>query len=275
MLGEIKAFLYYHFITAGYTWVNTITYGLLLGLLVFYLVIPLVKKLKVEFNRYFILALVPFILFGSTTRELVDQELGWYAGHGEYPQNWWLVAPGIYITMFILTTIVLSFSLLLQMLSKLPYWIFMVVVGAILCFYNFALISANLSNPRAFLIVIKYFAIVGVITLVGAEVFGLRFLHYEYNYFLILAHMLDASATYVGIDFFGLKEKHVLPTLLISKFGTAWIMYPLKLLFLLPAIYIIDRDLRDDTVSRRLVKLVILILGLGPAIRDITLLIMM
>jgi uncharacterized membrane protein len=48
-------------------------------------------------------------------------------------------------------------------------------------------------------------------------------------------------------------------------------MFPLKLLVVIPALYVIDGELRDDELSRRLVKFVVLVLGAGPAIRDASL----
>ena len=36
---------------------------------------------------------------------------------------------------------------------------------------------------------------------------------------IIYAHMLDASSTYLGVDWFFYHEKHVLPTYLIDLAG--------------------------------------------------------
>jgi uncharacterized membrane protein len=79
--------------------------------------------------------------------------------------------------------------------------------------------------------------------------------------------MLDASSTYIGVDWFGYYEKHVVPTYLIDLTGTAAIMYPLKLLVLLPLLSIIDKYIEDKSLLN-LTKLALIVLGLAPAIRN-------
>lgn len=93
------------------------------------------------------------------------------------------------------------------------------------------------------------------------------------NMAIVVGHMLDASATFVGVDFLGYVEKHRLPTILMEATGTALVMFPLKLVFLLPALYLIDVSMEEDARSNRhlivLVKLAILVLGFGPGMRNI------
>lgn len=93
------------------------------------------------------------------------------------------------------------------------------------------------------------------------------------NAMILSGHMLDASATWVGIDFYGYSEKHRLPSLLIDATGTASVMYPLKLSFLLPALYFIDSSIgeggRNDPHLLALVRLAVLVLGSGPGTRDL------
>jgi len=57
------------------------------------------------------------------------------------------------------------------------------------------------------------------------------------------------------------------PTYLIDIAGTAAIMYPLKLMVILPVLYIIDGTL-DDLSLRNLIKLTLITLGLAPAVRN-------
>ena len=65
---------------------------------------------------------------------------------------------------------------------------------------------------------------------------------------IIYAHMLDASSTYIGVDWFSYYEKHVVPTFLIDLTGSAAIMFPLKLLILLPVLSMIDRSIEDPSL---------------------------
>lgn len=92
------------------------------------------------------------------------------------------------------------------------------------------------------------------------------------NLILFFAHFLDASATFVGIDFYNYTEKHVLPSFLIGIVNSAGIMYVLKFLVVFLVVYLIDieykNDLEKDKLLTGLVKLCIFILGLAPGIRD-------
>jgi uncharacterized membrane protein len=82
---------------------------------------------------------------------------------------------------------------------------------------------------------------------------------------------MDASSTYVGVDKLGYYEKHVLPSYLIKLTGTALVMYPLKLIIFIGVLYLLDTQFEDDERSRNmkmLIKMVILVLGLSPAVRN-------
>ena len=93
------------------------------------------------------------------------------------------------------------------------------------------------------------------------------------NIMLFFGHFLDASATYVAIDFFGYAEKHVLPTFLIEVFQTAAVMVVLKAVLIILVVYFIDillkKDLHENPTFFGLVKVAVLVLGLAPGTRDI------
>ena len=71
---------------------------------------------------------------------------------------------------------------------------------------------------------------------------------------IIYAHMLDASSTFIGVDWFDYCEKHVVPSCFINLVGTEAIMYPLKLLFILPVLYMVDGSMQK-TSQRNLTRL--------------------
>jgi len=93
------------------------------------------------------------------------------------------------------------------------------------------------------------------------------------NLLLIFGHLLDGAATFIGIDYFGYHEKHVLPTFLIDTMGTAFVMVPLKIVIICAIIYVLDdlfkEDLKNDRTLVGLIKITILVLGLAPGTRDL------
>jgi uncharacterized membrane protein len=89
------------------------------------------------------------------------------------------------------------------------------------------------------------------------------------NAFVLDGQLLDATATSFGLTFLPYAEKHVLPNFLIEATGTAFVMYPLKLVVTIPVLFIIDQYLKTESKNLTgLVKLAILTVGLAPAIRD-------
>jgi len=92
------------------------------------------------------------------------------------------------------------------------------------------------------------------------------------NSLMIFSQFLDGAATFAGLEFYGYREKHVLPSLLIDLTGTAAVMFLLKFLVLLFAIYLLDVEFRKELENHSklwgLVKLVVIILGLAPGTRD-------
>jgi len=273
MLEFVTDFLYRYYVVPGYNIVNTLTYGLFLGLIVFYL-IPRIKRFIPRIDLNFILALVPFMVFGASMRELVDRGFGIYSGHSVYPENFYLVSPWIYFTMFFLTLAGLAISLLIQKRFKIAYPKTLFILGSILALYNIYLIVLNMKTIEPLVLVIISFILISTLLLVLVRLLKLDFMFFEKNYLVALAHIFDASTTFVGIDFYNNVEQHVVPNLFIGMFHTAAIMFPLKVLVVLPALYLIDKELSNDEFSRRFIKLVIIIIGLGPAIRNTTLLVL-
>lgn len=275
MLEFLWDFVYKYFVVPGYDWIDTPTYGLVLGGLVIFIVIPVVKRLGVKLDRRFFIAVSPFMVFGATARELLDQNLGLYASAGPYPQNFWLVSPWIFFTMFFLALGCLIMGIIVERRFKsVGYHIPMFIAGFIFCAYNVALILLNLRHLWVLVYVISAWGLIVLLLWTGTRLSALSFMRREGNMLVAGAQLLDASATFVGMEFLGFGEQHVLPSLLIKHAGTAFVMFPLKLLVVIPALYVIDAELKNDETARRFLKFVVFVLGFGPAVRDITMMIL-
>jgi uncharacterized membrane protein len=109
------------------------------------------------------------------------------------------------------------------------------------------------------------------------------------NLLLVFSQMLDGFATALGIDLLGYVEKHVLSAGVIDvfrdfsadlgwsfgqKYPTFLAFAPVKLLVSLLVVYAIDIHSRDDARSHPtligLVKFAIIMVGIGPGVRDFT-----
>ena len=79
--------------------------------------------------------------------------------------------------------------------------------------------------------------------------------------------------TYIGVELYGYRELHILPHTLIDVFGSAIIMYPLKIVILFGILYLIDHYIEEQDMNV-FIKMVIMAIGLVPAIRNYLRLIM-
>lgn len=244
-------FLYLH---PGYTLFNTIVFGIILGIIVI-LVIKMFKYIKKDPGDLLI-PVIPFIYFGSSARALVD--------NGIYPLTLWLVTPGIYVLTGLATIATLLVSVYVEKKTNFDYRYLMLIVGVILCIPN--IIYTNHINWIAFFQVIGVWAAVSSIFVLLRNKWSL--LKNKLNLGAILAHLFDASATFIAIDFYGYGEQHVLPNTLMNLAGTAAVMFPLKIAVILAALYVIDEYVEDKTIKNML-KLAIFILGLAPGLRDL------
>lgn len=249
-------FLYLH---PGYTLFNTIVFGIILGIAVI-LVIKMFKYIKKDPGDLLI-PLIPFIFLGSGARALVD--------NGIYPLTLWLVTPGIYILTGLITIMTLLISVYVERKTNFDYRYFMLIVGVILCIPN--IIYINHINWVAFFEVIGAWALVSSIFVLIRNKWSL--LKNKLNLSALLAHLFDASSTFIAVDFYGYGEQHVLPNALTGLAGTAAVMFPLKIAVILLALYVIDEYIEDNTIKNML-KLAIFILGLAPGLRNFLSLIM-
>lgn len=282
ILDTLWQYIYKYFINgivndASYNTVDTVTYAILLGFSLLG-VFKLLVKLKLEIDTRFIIAVTPYILAGSSLRVLEDSRVF------QPPVQYLFITPVIYFVVFAVTISVLLLALALERNGKIKdYHGFFSAAGIAWTLSNLAiLLYIGEVKHLDYAIAILTFGILsaGAVYLVSRQVrFGV--LTDRLNISILFAHLLDASSTYVGMDWLGYYEKHVVPTFFIDIAGNftdnpALVMYPLKLLVFIPVFYLLDSQLDDEKDKKLLplMKLVILVLGLSPAVRN-TLRIMM
>lgn len=249
-------FLYLH---PGYTVLNTIVFGIILGFAIL-IIIRMFKWLKKDPGDLF-LALVPFIFFGSSARALVD--------NGLYPLTLLLVTPGIYVLTGLTTIIALILSVFLEKKTGWDYRYSLFTLGFVICVPN--LLTIQYINPVPLLQILGSWAIITAPFVLLRDKWWI--LKDKFNLSILAAHLLDASTTFIAVDFYGYGEQHVLPNFLTQLVDTAAVMFPLKITVILAALYIIDTNVEDKT-TRNMLKLAIFILGLAPGLRNFLSLIM-
>jgi len=249
--------------------INTTVYAIILAVAV-YLVFKMLKRMNIKIDNHFFLAVLPFIYWGSTTRVLHDaaykgilsSDLNHFYNSPIFP------TPGSYIITFTLAVFVLLLSLVAQKRIKIPYWKFMLSIGICLDVINTVLLPFKSIFPLIFIISIAliFFSPFLILRIFSKRKIFLKKLFPAKNLGIIFSHLLDASATVTALSLYGYLEQHVVPRFFISIFGPVC-MFPLKVAVVLPALWIIDKY-TDDKNFKNFLKLVILILGLAPGLRD-------
>lgn len=249
----------------GYNPVNTLTWGILLGISLFGL-LKLLEKLDVTIDQRFILATVPYILVGSALRVMEDAKIF------TPPLSYLFITPLIYFVVFAGCVGVLLVLTKLHSAGRMEdikltfgcigvFW-------TVLCFF-YLLWSQDI------LFAWVLFAVISIATLLTAVIYaiarGLRvhLLLNRLNAFIIWAHLFDASSTFIGADYMGYVEKHILSAFLTNLSGTALVMCPLKIAIIIPALFFIDSYLDENDNLKNLTKLAILVLGLAPGTRNV------
>ncbi len=252
---------------SGYNIVNTVTWAILLGICIFG-VVKLLKKMNIKIDYRFTISVIPFILAGSSLRVIED------TGVIEPPVSYLLITPNIYFIMFVFTVFFLLLSkLIVRLKGKGDYQKIFAGFGT-LWFLTHIMILFYLEDlilPWVPVFVIGAASLIVFLTRSVLERIGFGLLDSRINLAILWVHLMDASSTIAGIDFLGYYEKHVVPSYLIELTGTAFVMYPLKLLIFIPVLYILDNHFDEDRESITLInflKLVIIVLGLSPACRN-------
>ena len=255
---------------ASYNPVDTVTYAILLGISLFG-VYKLLVKLNVEVDTRFIISVTPYILAGSSLRVLED------SGAFSPPIKYLFITPIIYFVIFAVTISILSLAIVLERKRIIKdYHVFFCAGGIAWTLVNIAslIVLGEVQHLEyAAAILVMGLVSTGVVYLVSTQL-NFTLLTNKLNIFILFTHLLDASSTYVGMDWLGYYEKHVVPTFFIDIAGNftdhpALVMFPLKLIVFIPVFYMLDSQFDDkDKKFISLMKLVIIVLGLSPAIRN-------
>lgn len=219
-----------------------------------YLLYTIFKKLNLKIDKYFVYGIIPWIVFAAFVRVYEDA--------GIYPTSFFTQTPGIEILFVALIIPFLFLAKFLEKKYKVAFWKTMAVTGAIGAVSHIPFF--RIVNLKGFLLIFVFFAI--AIGIIGAF---RHFIKFDLlSFWALAAHIADASATFVSMTFFNYGEQHVLPTFLINTFGGAWVMFPLKLIVLIPVLYIVNNYSGEDKTLKNTIILAILALGLAAALRD-------
>ena len=252
---------------SGYTVFNTVVYTLILAIFVV-AIIKMFKKLDIDPISIFY-AIIPFIFLGSSTRALVD--------NGFYPKTVFLITPGLYILVGLITIASFLFSIYLFNKMEIDYRYTLFFLGIIFSIPNIILFS-KLNFISIIYVLITWIIASLIFMAIAFLVLYVKnknshnaiekILEHKINFSIVLAHLFDASTTYVAVEYFNYTEQHVLPNALNQLFDTYLTLFPMKIIVIVAVLYIIDQYFEDQTI-KNLLKLTVFVLGLAPGLRNI------
>ena len=281
----ISEFIYKYYIDPirygqPYNVVDTLTYAVILIICIFsfyrWLTSSRYKdRIRLTIDTQFVLATLPYVVLGGVLR--VVQDTGMIKGDLQFL----IVTPLIYFVLFFFTLgmIFLSQYLEAQGLVKnfLSLYAFAGAMSAFIVVLVLTAYGMTMTRIDLFvLFIIPLMAVVAtaIIWSFMRYVLAWKYVNHPLYITLIFGHMLDASATSFGIDLhpaLRYVEQHVVGSNLIEWTGTAFVMFPLKLIVLFPGIYILELYRKEaDPDFWHLVVLAMIIVGLAPGIRDMT-----
>jgi uncharacterized membrane protein len=261
-----------------YNIVDTLTYAIILVLGVYLLYRWMsqsdwLSDIGFKIDASFILATLPYVILGGVLR--VVQDTGMLTGDFQFL----LVTPLIYFVLFFFTIAMLFLSrfLTLQGLTK-SFLTFYVFAGIIAVFVvSLVLLAWGINHTHIDLFILAVIPLMALTTTVLVWAFmryglGWKYVTDPLYITLLFGQLLDASATSYGIDLHPsvrYVEQHVVGSGLIDLTGTAFVMFPLKLVVLFPAIYIMQLYRKEaNPAFWHLVLLAMIVVGFAPGIRD-------
>jgi uncharacterized membrane protein len=279
----ISDFLYKYYIDPvkygePYNIVETLTYAIILIIGVYLLYRWFSNSAwlldhGIKLDSSFILATLPYVVLGGVLR--VIQDTGMVGGDWQYL----IVTPPIYFVLFFFTLAMIFIGGTLKKNGLIKDFLsFYAFIGCMSVFVvSLILLSWGMAHAHVDLFILAIILLMALAATVLVWGFMRYILSWEYvqdplYIALIFGQMLDASATSYGLTFHPAVhyiEQHVVGSNLIAMTGTAFVMYPLKLVILFPAIYIMQLYRKEaNTTFWHLVLLAMIVVGLAPGIRD-------
>jgi len=275
----ISDFIYKYYIDPiryeqPYNIVETVTYALILIAAV-YIIYRWFKKSEFPLDGPFVLATLPYVVFGGVLRVVQDTRMI------TSDLQFLIVTPFIYFVIFFYTFSILVLSHYLERKGLCTSYIRVyagVGIFSVFCVALFLLAwgMANTQIDLFVLAVIPLMALMATLLIFACMRYILKWQYVTDPLYvaLIFGQMLDASATSYGIDLHPSVqyiEQHVVGSALIEWTHTAFVMFPLKLVVLFPAIYIMEMYRKEaNPAFWHLILLAMIVVGLAPGVRDMT-----
>ncbi|MFH1255910.1 MAG: DUF63 family protein [Candidatus Diapherotrites archaeon] len=270
MLEAIGEFVQKYFVESitqyqGYNLVNTLVYIAILLAVSFFIIYPLLAKRGVKFNLKFMLAVFPYIVFGSTIRILEDLRI-FARSANPFEPGFYSVSPGIYIAVGLLAVFCLLLSLFLAKKLNKDYLKIFGIIGWVLAIPIVIFDLAKFIEPMQFIgIIALTAALTGIAYFIG-KAFRKDFFADLLGIFPIAGQALDGSATFFAVGLSNCGEQHVASNIILNIHP---LLFPIvKVALALAIVYFVKAEIKNENL-RGFALVFIAIMGFAPGIRDV------
>ncbi len=250
---------------AGYNPVNTLVYAAILIAVAFFVVFPFFEKRGIKFDARFAFAVLPFVLLGSSLRVLEDLKI--------FPRNcnpldwgFYTISPGIYIAIGLLTIASLALSIFIAKKTGKKTLTIFTGIGIIFAVPPIVFVLTKFKVINGFLAILLLASAITALSIFAFKKMKFQLLKEKINRLALFAQMLDASATFIALQFYNCSEQHFVPAFLIENIG-AWSFIIAKFAITIALLYYIDREIKNKNLAG-FVKTIIIILGFATGTRD-------
>lgn len=285
----------------GYTTLSTVSYAIVLlyGIVGVWF---LIDRLDLGDERSMFYGLTPFVFFGGALRVFEDVNATVFQQTDQMiislPWVGLLIAPIIYVTVFILAIVAIGIGIVLARRDAVSQPAYPVAgIGTVFLVGTFAAIYGLALQHD----IIGFYAVVPTVTLVGATVITALVWFVTQRWYpevnegtgaigavIVWGHAVDGVANVLSLDWastIGLPQsyspKHVVarlindialavqPPAVTEAIGTAWPFLPLKVVVAVAVVWLFNDELIEESPRFSYLLLVaILAVGLGPGTRD-------
>lgn len=237
----------------AYNIYNTIFYALLFAAGIIYIVMPVLEKLELDYDKAFFTSLAPWIILGGIIASL--EPTGTMTDIIKQPV---ILVPGLFTGVLA----VIQLGQKIKEIKDIAYTKTLFTIGLFLSLTALSFHSIeNLQALKISALIASTWLIPGLLFL---KAFFPRFLSAE----LILPvgmHYMDATTTLVALRFGG-YEQHLVARYFIEIFGPYGI-FILKSLVVIPAVVIVNKKTEGE--ERLFYLFILTFLGLGIAVRNL------
>ncbi|HUW67123.1 MAG TPA: DUF63 family protein [Candidatus Nanoarchaeia archaeon] len=256
MLDIIQQFIEKYYINpiiydTGNNFINTITW-LVIILISIFLALKLFSRINVKIDDYFIIAVTPYIIFGSILRVLED------TGTIQPPLEYLLLTPIVYEVTLLITVFSILLTKGIATRLNIPDWqVLFGSMGIILSMSIFALPLRVLDmvHPEIFLWILGLGTVLAIIIYGIGRFFDFPLVTNRLNALIIWAHLLNTLSIYIWLDSIFHKA-----TIFHKEYKWTY--------FVLPLLWILDTKFKNKDSLRNILKLSLLFLGLASATRN-------